>query len=141
MENFACVLNGLTLSLLNKLNKCIVLKLSLKIHVNQHNLITKFFRNHLPEIYCWNKSFDVSGCFSITINIKTKFRFSISLKNLLREKCPNTDFFWSLFSRIWTLFMHCLNKSVVIIYKYHTHLEVKPFLWRVVSAWGLYLIL
>ena len=24
------------------------------------------------------------------------------LRDTLREKCPNTEFFWSVFSRIWT---------------------------------------
>ena len=31
-----------------------------------------------------------------------------NLKFSLRKKCPNTEFFWSVFFRIWTLFRQCL---------------------------------
>ena len=35
----------------------------------------------------------------------------VCLYSLLREKCPNTDFFWSLFSSIWTEYGDLRSKS------------------------------
>ena len=30
----------------------------------------------------------------------------------LREKCPNAEFFWSAFSRVWTEYGNLLRKSL-----------------------------
>ena len=41
---------------------------------------------------------------------KTKGLFIPTLQPTLREKCPNTEFFWSFFSRIWTEHRDLLRK-------------------------------
>ena len=33
-------------------------------------------------------------------------------RQTLREKCPNTEFFWSAFFRVWTEYRDLLRKSL-----------------------------
>ena len=40
-----------------------------------------------------------------------RYSRGVLVKMALREKCPNTEFFWSIFSCIWTEYRDLFRKS------------------------------
>ena len=46
------------------------------------------------------------------MNCLHSFRIENKLKSPLREKCPNTEFFWSVFLRTWTEYGDLPRKSL-----------------------------
>ena len=47
-------------------------------------------------------------------------------KNLPHEICPNTEFFWSVFSRIWTEYGDLLRKSPYSVQIWKIRTRKKP---------------
>ena len=77
-----------------------------------HGILTKvkYFKNN-KYIYKYNH-------FCLKLDKTRHIRFNqltayLSAKGLVStsEKCPNTEFFWSLFSRIWTEYGYLRSKS------------------------------
>ena len=50
-------------------------------------------------------------CYVIFMSLCLGNHFYLFLSMPLRENCPNTEFFWSLFSRIWIEYGNLLRKS------------------------------
>ena len=79
------------------------LKFSIKDFFSKCNQIHSFQR---IWSYLVKKSLMENFIFCAVVGLFLK----IFLK--LHEKCPNTEFFWSVFSRIWTEYGHLLCKSL-----------------------------
>ena len=102
---------------MNSEKKCVVLFCINSVEVSEFTAwnVSAF---GVTLVLCGSISVIVSVLFDITLTRHVQYYFALTLwkfQNSLREMCPYSELFWSLFSCIWTEYWEILRISPYLV--------------------------